>query len=41
MVVDKFSTGGLYHTSAVGGGVIRLTLAESDTLGHCRNCKKT
>jgi hypothetical protein len=24
MVVNKFATGSFYHTSAVGGGVVRL-----------------
>ena len=34
VVVDKLATGGLHHTSAVGGGVVRRALAEGDTLGH-------
>lgn len=35
MMVDKLATGGLDDSSAVGGGVVRSPLAESDTLGHC------
>ena len=34
VVVDKLSTGGLYNASAVLGGVVGLSFAESDALGH-------
>lgn len=36
VVNNELSTGGLDDTPAVGGGVVGLALAESDTLGHSR-----
>ena len=38
VVVYKTTTGCLDDTTAVRGGVVRLTLAEGDTLGHCSQC---
>ena len=35
VVVDKLSTGSLDYPSAVRGGVVRRSLAEGDSLGHC------
>lgn len=35
MVVNEFAAGGFDDTSAVRGGVVRLALAEGNTLGHC------
>lgn len=34
MVVDEFGTRGLHHAPAVRFGVVRIALAEGDTLGH-------
>lgn len=34
VVVYELPTGGLNHTPAAGGGVVRRTLAEGDTLCH-------
>lgn len=39
MVVNKLSTGGLYNAPAVRGGVVGLSFAESDALGHCGSWK--
>lgn len=35
VVVNELATRCLHNPSAVGGGVIRVALAECDTLGHC------
>lgn len=35
MVVDELATRGLHHASAAGSSVVRRTLADGDTLGHC------
>ena len=35
VVVNKLATWCLHNPSAVGGGVVGVTLAERDTLGHC------
>lgn len=35
MVVDELATRGLHHAPAAGSGVVRRTLADGDTLGHC------
>jgi len=35
MVVNELATGGLNHTSDVRLGVVRLSLAEGHSLGHC------
>jgi len=34
VVVDEFSTGGLYDAPPTGGGVVWLAFAEGYTLGH-------
>jgi len=34
MVIDEFTTGSFYDSAAVGGGIVRLALAEGNTLGH-------
>lgn len=34
VVVDEDAAGGLDDAAAVGGGVVRLALAERDALGH-------
>jgi hypothetical protein len=35
VVIHGLATGSLEHTPAVRLGVVRLALAESNTLGHC------
>ena len=35
VVVNKLATRRLHNPSAVGGSIVRVTLAECDTLGHC------
>ncbi len=35
MVVDEPAAWCFDNASAVGGGVVRIALAESDSLGHC------
>jgi hypothetical protein len=34
VVVDEFSTGCFDDSASVGGGVVRLAFAQSDSLGH-------
>jgi len=34
MMIDKFTAGSFYDSTAVGGGVVRLAFAESNTLSH-------
>ena len=40
VVYDEFTSRGLHNASAVGGGVIGLTLAEGDSLGHWRKLEE-